>query len=140
VTVAPGTKIKTVRKILLSIAKDHEDVLQNPSPEVLLRSIGRVGLEFDLHVWIDNFLKKFQVQSELATAMDKRFQENKILVPFQGVKVKYKPKGTEEMQLETMRETLREKRAEVQNKVRRLRRVHTRRRWPAPASVVVSEE
>jgi potassium-dependent mechanosensitive channel len=140
VTVAPGTKIKKVRKILLAIAKDHAAVLKTPEPQVLLRSLGRSGLEFDLHVWIDNFLNKFQLQSELATAIDQQFQDNKILVVFQGVKVKYKPKGTEEMQLEEMREALRQKRTEVHGKMRRLRRVHTRRRWPAPASVVVSEE
>jgi small-conductance mechanosensitive channel len=139
VTVAPGTKIKKVRKILLAIAKEHADVLKKPAPEVLLRSLGRAGLEFDLYVWIDNFLKKFQVQSELASAIDSQFQENKILVPFQGVKVKYKPKGTEEMQLEDMREELRQKRAGVFCKVRRLRRVHARRRWPVPLPVALEE-
>jgi len=89
-----------------------------------LRLLGRAGLEFDLHVWLDNFLNKFQVQSELAIAIDQQFQENKIVMSFQGVKVKYKPKGTEEMQLETSREALRQKRGDILGKVRRLRRVH----------------
>ncbi|MHC1788790.1 mechanosensitive ion channel family protein [Solidesulfovibrio sp.] len=140
VTVAPGTKIKKVKKILLSIAKEHGDVLKKPPPEVLLRSLGRFGLEFDLQVWIENFLKKFQVQSELATTIDQSFQENKILVPFQGVKVKYKPKGSEAMQLEAQRDALRQKRGQVFGKVRLLRRVHARRRWPAPASGVGEAE
>ena len=140
VTVAPGTKIAKVRKLLLAIAREHPDVLAAPPPEVFMRSIGRAGLEFDLHVWIDKFIKKFQVQSELATAIDQRFQENKILVPFQGVKVKYKPKGTEEMQLEAQREELRRRRVETMGKMRRLRRVHARRRWPAPPAAAVSEE
>lgn len=140
VTVAPGTKIKKVRKILLTIAKEHGDVLQKPAPEVMLRVIGRAGLEFDLYVWIENFLKKFQVQSELATAIDQQFQENKILVPFQGVKVKYKPKGTEEMQLEAQREELRLKRVDVFYKTRLLRRVHARRRWPVPPVTMMPEE
>lgn len=140
VTVAPGTKIKKVRKILLAIAKAHADIMKNPEPQVLLRSLGRSGLEFDLHVWIDNFLNKFQIQSELATAIDQQFQDNKILVVFQGVKVKYKPKGTEEMQLEDMREALRQKRAEVHGKMRRLRRVHVRRRWPAPPPTEAVED
>jgi small-conductance mechanosensitive channel len=140
VTVAPGTKIKKVKKILLSIAKEHADVLKKPSPEVLLRSFGRLGLEFDLQVWIDNFMKKFQVQSELATTIDQTFQDNKILVPYQGVKVKYKPKGTEEMQLEATREALRQRRGQVFGKVRLLRRVHARRRWPTPAAAAGGEE
>ncbi len=140
VTVAPGTKIAKVRKLMLAIAKEHPDVLAAPPPEVFMHSIGRAGLEFDLHVWIDKFIKKFQVQSELATAIDQRFQENKILVPFQGVKVKYKPKGTEEMQLEAQREELRRRRVETMGKMRRLRRVHVRRRWPAPPATAASEE
>ena len=140
VTVAPGTKIKKVKKILLAISKEHPDVLKKPSPEVLLRSFGRLGLEFDLQVWIDNFLKKFQVQSELATTIDQTFQENKILVPFQGVKVKYKPLGTEAMQLEASREALRQKRSSVFGRVRLLRRVHVRRRWPAPTAAGGGEE
>ena len=140
VTVAPGTKIKKVRKLLLGIAKEHKDVLKNPPPEVLLRTFGRLGLEFDLQVWIDNFIKKFDVQSELSTTIDQVFQDNKILVPFQGVKVKYKPKGTEAMQLEAQREELRQKRGKVFGKVRLLRRVHARRRWPAPTPAAGGEE
>ncbi len=140
VTVAPGTKIKKVRKILAAVAKEHPDVLKKPAPEVLLRGIGRAGLDFDLYVWIDNFMKKFQVQSELAMAIDQQFQDNKILVAFQGVKMKYKPKGSEAMQLEAMREELRQKRAEVFGRVRLLRRVHARRRWPAPPPVAAPEE
>ncbi len=140
VTVAPGTKIKKVRKLLLGIAKEHKEVLKNPPPDVLLRTFGRLGLEFDLQVWIDNFIKKFDVQSELAATIDQVFQDNKILVPFQGVKVKYKPKGTEAMQLEAQREELRQKRGKVFGKVRLLRRVHLRRRWPAPTPMVGGEE
>lgn len=130
VTVAPGSKIKKVRKLLLAIAKNHPDVLGKPAPQVLLRAFGRLGLEFDLYVWIDNFMKKFQVQSELALAIDQQFQDNKIALAFQGVKVKYKPKGTEAMQLEAMREEMRRKRSDVFGLTRRLRRVHARRRWP----------
>ncbi|EHJ47262.1 MscS Mechanosensitive ion channel [Solidesulfovibrio carbinoliphilus subsp. oakridgensis] len=140
VTVAPGTKIKKVRKILLAVAREHADVLKKPPPEVMLRGIGRSGLEFDLYVWIKNFMKKFQVQSELAIAIDQQFQDNRILVAFQGVKMKYKPKGTEAMQLEAMREELRQKRAGVFGRMRRLRRVHARRRWPAPPPAPAPEE
>ncbi|WP_428567783.1 MAG: mechanosensitive ion channel domain-containing protein [Solidesulfovibrio sp. DCME] len=139
VTVAPGTKIKKVRKILVAIAKEHPGVLKKPAPEVLMNTIGRLGLEFILYVWIGNFMEKFQIQSELATAIDQQFQDNKILVAFQSVKVKYKPKGTEAMQLEALREELKQKRAAVFGKTRRLRRVHARRRWPV-APVAHGEE
>jgi small-conductance mechanosensitive channel len=105
-----------------------------------MNAFGRMGLEFDHYVWIDNFLKKFQVQSELAATIDQQFQENKILVAFQSVKMKYKPKGTEAMQLEAMREELRQKRALVLGKTRRLRRTHVRRRWPAAPTERMEED
>jgi len=134
VTVAPGTKLKKVRKILLAAAKKHPDVLKSPPPEVAMIAFARFGLQFELYVWIDNFMKKFQVQSELATTIDQEFQDNKVMLAFQGVKVKYKPKGTEAMQLDAMREELRRKRSETFKRSRTLRRVHVRKRWPAPAA------
>ncbi|MGE4538032.1 MAG: mechanosensitive ion channel domain-containing protein [Desulfovibrio sp.] len=134
VTVAPGTKLKKVRKILLTAAKKHPDVLKSPPPEVAMIAFARFGLQFELYVWIDNFMKKFQVQSELATTIDQEFQDNKVMLAFQGVKVKYKPKGTEAMQLDAKREELRRKRSETFKRSRTLRRVHVRKRWPAPAA------
>ena len=140
VTVAPGTKVKKVRKILLAVAKAHPDVRKDPPPEVLMNAFARSGLQFELYVWIDNFMKKFQVQSELATAIDQEFQDNRITVAFQGVKVKYKPKGTEAMQLEAMREELRQRRARTLKRTRQLRRVHARKRWPSPPASGPVEE
>jgi small-conductance mechanosensitive channel len=129
VAVAPGAKIKKVRKLMLEAAKENETVLKKPKPEVVIRQIGRFGMEFDLYVWIDDFMKKFQTGSDIMADIDRRFQENKIMMAFQGVKVKYKPRGTEEMQLEEARAALREKRGETFKLVRQTRRVHSRRRW-----------
>ncbi|NDY56255.1 mechanosensitive ion channel [Desulfovibrio sulfodismutans] len=129
VAVAPGAKIKKVRKLLLEVAKENEAVLKKPKPEVNIRQFGRFGVEFDLYIWIDDFMKKFKTESDILSEIDKRFQENKIMMAFQGVKVKYKPKGTEEMQLEEARAALREKRGETFKLVRQMRRVHSRRRW-----------
>ncbi len=129
IAVAPGAKIKKVRKLLLAVAKDNENVLKKPKPEVNIRQFGRFGVEFDLYVWIDDYMKKFTTESDLMTEIDRRFQENKIMLAFQGVKVKYKPRGTEEMQIEEARAALREKRGETFRTVRQLRRVHARRKW-----------
>jgi small-conductance mechanosensitive channel len=129
IAVAPGAKIKKVRKLLLEAAKDNATVLKKPKPEVNIRQFGRFGVEFDLYVWIDDFMKKFQAESDLIADIDRRFQENKIMMAFQGVKVKYKPRGTEEMQLEDARAALKEKRGETLKLVHQARRVHSRRRW-----------
>jgi small-conductance mechanosensitive channel len=43
-------------------------------------------VEFDLYVWIDDYMKKFSTESDLMSEKDRRFQENKIMLAFQGVK------------------------------------------------------
>jgi hypothetical protein len=113
VSVVPGTKIKKVRKILLNAAKAQDRVLAEPAPSVMLRQFGKLGLEFELYVWIEDFRDKYRVESDLATTIDQELQENKVTVAFQSAKVKYKPKGSEEAQLEAAREGLREKRRTV---------------------------
>lgn len=140
VSVAPGTKVKKVRKILLGVADKHERVLKDPAPSVFMRQFGRMGLDFELYVWIEDFRDKFRVESDLASAIDQQLQENKVIVAFQGVKVKYKPRGTEEAQREAAREALREKRRTVFALVRPLRQVHMRAKWGAPVKIVPPAE
>jgi len=133
VSVAPGSKVKKVRKLLLETAKAHDLVLGEPAPSVVLRQFGRYGLDFELYVWIEDFLNKFKVESDLASSIDHILQENKVTVAFQGIKVKYKPKGSEEAQKQAAREALKEKRRKVFSLVRRLKGVHQRDRWKVSA-------
>ena len=140
VSVAPGTKVKKVRKILLGAAAAHEQVLKNPAPSVFMRPFGRYGLEFDLYVWIEDFRDKFRVESDLASSIDRELQEAKIIVAFQGVKVKYKPRGSEEAQLLAAREALKEKRRQVFSLVRPLRSVHMRAKWGVAAGTPSKED
>jgi small-conductance mechanosensitive channel len=129
VTVVPGTKVNKVIKILLKVAKDNDNVLKTPPPDASLVRFGKLGLEFELYVWIENFLMKFDTEAQLVTEIDKRFHNNKVTLAFQGVKVKYKPRGDEQQQLDSQREMLRNKRKEVFARVRSLRNVHARLRW-----------
>ena len=73
------------------------------------------------------------MESDLASSIDQILQENKVTVAFQGVKMKYKPKGSEEAQREAAREALKQKRRKVFSLVRRLRGVHQRARWKTSA-------
>lgn len=131
VSVIPGTKLKKVRKLLREVAEQHPLVLKDPVPSVLLRQLGKVGLEFELYVWIEDFQDKFKVESDLATVIDQVLQENNVTLAFQSAKVKYKPKGPGDAQ--AAREALRQKRREVFALVRPLRQVHMRSRWGVPA-------
>ncbi|WP_243358601.1 mechanosensitive ion channel domain-containing protein [Fundidesulfovibrio terrae] len=140
VSVVPGTKIKKVRKILEQAALANELVLRDPEPSVMLRQFGKMGLDFELYVWIADFRDKYRVESELAADIDQLLQENKITVAFQSAKVKYKPKGSEEAQREAAREELRAKRHAVFALVRPLRRVHLRAKWGMAAQAPVKDE
>ncbi len=140
VSVIPGTKLKKVRKLLLGVAKEHSLVLKDPAPTVLLRQFGKLGLEFELYVWIEDFRDKFKVESDMATTIDQVLQENRVTLAFQSAKVKYKPKGSEDAQAQEAREALRQKRHQVLGLVRPLRRVHQRARWGVPAMVSRPEE
>lgn len=140
VSVIPGSKVKKVRKILLGAAGGNPKVLKDPAPSVVLRQLGKMGLDFELYVWIEDFRAKFDVESELAASIDQALQDARITVAFQGAKVKYKPKGSEETQRQAARDALREKRHKVLSLVRPLRRVHMRAKWGVPASVPAEEE
>lgn len=129
ITVAPGTKIKKMEKLLLSAAKASPHVLPSPPAQAEFARFNRQGLEFELSFWVDHFLKKYEAESAINKRVDKLLQEAKILVAFQGVKFKYKPKGKEAEDLEAKREELREKRREMFKVTRALfRKAFARRR------------
>jgi small-conductance mechanosensitive channel len=128
ISVMPGTKLKKMEKVLIKAAKQHPDVLEDPPPQVVSIGFGQLGLDFQLHAWIEDFHKKFQVETDLLSAIDQGFQAKKIIPAFRTVKKKYKPKGDEQAQLEAQREALREKRKQTYKMLRAGGRRHVRRR------------
>lgn len=126
ISVIPGTKIKKMEKVLLKAAQKHPDVLNDPAPQVVSVGFGQFGLDFQLQFWVDDFHKKYKVETELIAAIDQGFQEKKVIPAFRTVRKKYKPKGSEEMQLEAQREALKEKRKSVYSLFRAGARRHIR--------------
>ena len=112
VSVFAGSKIPKVEKAMLKVAKKNKRILKDPAPRVLFKGFGQLGMDFELQVWINDFEGKFEAESELALAMDKMFKEKKILIAYRTTRKKYKPKGSEAMQLEAQREALKLKRRE----------------------------
>jgi len=140
ISVAPGTKLKKVKKILVGVAKENESVLHKPKPEVLFAGFSMFGLDFVLYVWIENYMQKFKVINDLTWEIDQKFQENKIIIAFRTVKTKYKPKGSEAQQIEAQRAALREKRKSVFKKTRHLRRTHARKKWNEAGIIIQQPE
>ncbi len=83
VGVAYGSDIAKVTEILLKCANDQKSVLKFPKPEALFLEFGDSSLNFELRVWIDEFLESTgEIQDSLNRAINQAFEEAGIEIPF----------------------------------------------------------
>jgi small-conductance mechanosensitive channel len=82
VGVAYGTDTALVKQVLLAVAADDEDVLNDPPPEVRFEAFGESTLEFSLLAWIDHPRDDMRRASALRFAIDAAFRKAGIRVPF----------------------------------------------------------
>ena len=82
VGVAYGSDVALVIQILLECAENHSMVLSDPKPAVIFFGFGESALDFELRVWIPEFLDKLQVLSDLNRDIDYEFSVNNIEIPF----------------------------------------------------------
>lgn len=82
VGVAYGSDISKVKEALLSVAREHKDVLNYPEPEVRFVEFGDSSLNFDLLAWTDEPRKQFLLQSDMNYGIDEAFRKHDIKIPF----------------------------------------------------------
>jgi small-conductance mechanosensitive channel len=83
VGVSYGSNPEQVRDILLRVASEHPDVLQNPKPDVIFIGFGESSLDFELRVWTIRRVQTPQIlKSELYFPIFRAFGENGIEIPF----------------------------------------------------------
>ena len=82
VGVAYGTDVTKVLKILLDCATANPMVLSTPKPTAFFLAFGSSSLDFEVRVWISEFLDKIQVLSDLNQAIESEFAINSIEIPF----------------------------------------------------------
>ncbi|MEE6207347.1 MAG: hypothetical protein VZR95_04765 [Alphaproteobacteria bacterium] len=87
VGVAYGSDVEKVREILLECAAKHPTVLKNPAPMVLFKDFGSSSLDFELRCYVNDIRKGWTVPSDLRFAINKRFIEEGIEIPFPQVVV-----------------------------------------------------
>ena len=87
VGVAYGSDVEKVRDILLECASKHSLVLKNPAPTVLFKDFGSSSLDFELRCYVNDIRKGWIVPSDLRFAINKRFIEEGIEIPFPQVVV-----------------------------------------------------
>jgi small-conductance mechanosensitive channel len=82
VGVAYGTDVSKVLTILKSCADLNPMVLSTPAPTALFLAFGASSLDFELRVWIPEFLDGVTVKSDLNQAIETEFDLNNIEIPF----------------------------------------------------------
>ena len=82
ISVAYGSDVAKVMEILLACAMEHPGVLSAPKPTVLFLAFAASSLDFELRVWLPDYLDSTNVLSELNIEIESRFDEAGIEMPF----------------------------------------------------------
>jgi len=81
ISVAYGSDIDLVEKILLEIASANENILPEPDPRVRFREFGDSALNFELLCWVRKPALRGRVVHELNSAIYKKFGDFGITIP-----------------------------------------------------------
>ncbi|HUA15147.1 MAG TPA: mechanosensitive ion channel domain-containing protein [Verrucomicrobiae bacterium] len=74
---------QNVRGVILSVARNHPDVLPEPGPEVVFLDFGESSLDFELRIWTVHQLQTpGRLKSDLYFALFEAFHEKGIGLPF----------------------------------------------------------
>ena len=82
VGVAYGSDIDLVEKILITVATDHEEVCDDPTPRVRLRTFADSSLNYELLCWVEKPVLRGRVLHELNRAIYKEFAAQGVVIPF----------------------------------------------------------
>ncbi|MCP4343831.1 MAG: mechanosensitive ion channel, partial [Desulfobulbaceae bacterium] len=82
VGVAYGTDVAKVLEILIGCGNANPMVLNTPPATALFLAFGASSLDFELRVWIPEYLNKMQVLSDLNQDIENEFDMNNIEIPF----------------------------------------------------------
>lgn len=83
VSVAYGSDVQMVERLLMAVAADNPDVLEKPAPGVRLMEFGDNGLNFELRVWSTTLIhRRGLLTSTINYAIYKTFADNGIEIPF----------------------------------------------------------
>jgi len=81
-SVSYGADLELVKSVLIGVAEAHPKVLKSMTPKVLLTDFGESSLQFKLLFMINNSYEHVSIKSDLRFAIDKKFREHHITIPF----------------------------------------------------------
>lgn len=74
---------QTIKKLLLEVAVENENVLKEPAPDVFFDEFGDSSLNFQLIVWTSTYSDRpAPFKSDLYFAIFEKFKEHNIEIPF----------------------------------------------------------
>ncbi len=83
VSVAYGTDARLAERLLIEVAKNNPDVLDDPPPSVRLMEFGDNGLQFELRAWTNTMThRKGLLISALNFAIYDTFNKHRIEIPY----------------------------------------------------------
>jgi len=82
VGVAYGSNTQLVHQTLLDIAKSHPQVVKDPAPTVLFTEFADSSLNFEVRVYVQEIFIRLDVKHDLNSAIDQKFRELNITIPF----------------------------------------------------------
>lgn len=81
VEVAYGTDLHKTRDLLVSILTSNKDLVQSPSPVVLVKSLNPSSITIQLLFWGRIYQDLGGIRSEIITAIDAAFRAENIVIP-----------------------------------------------------------
>ncbi|MEM9272978.1 MAG: mechanosensitive ion channel domain-containing protein [Cyanobacteria bacterium P01_F01_bin.143] len=82
VGVAYSCNPEIVKEILLQGAKEHQEVLDYPQPQVFFTGFGESSLDFNLMIWINEPSRQAVIKSELYFKIERLLREHTMEIPF----------------------------------------------------------
>ena len=82
VGVAYGSDVPLVTELLLKVAKDHPQIIDEPSPNVRFTGFGDSSLDFELLGWITEPMLRKKILSDLNYAIDDALRQHDVTIPF----------------------------------------------------------
>jgi potassium efflux system protein len=82
VGVAYSADPQAVKKTLLEVCQDYQDVLPSPSPQVFFMGFGDSALNFELMVWITQPHRQVIIKSDLYYLIEAALRHHGIEIPF----------------------------------------------------------
>lgn len=82
VGVAYGSDVALVSKLLEEAVLEEKSVLKNPKPFVLFEDFGDSALLFSINFYINDSFSDPRIKSNIRYAIDKKFRQNNVTIPF----------------------------------------------------------